>query len=63
MKDNSRFYDMIEAAELLETSSSTVCMLVNKGELNMLRLDARSNPVFTEKNLLDYMIRKEYKNK
>lgn len=60
MKD-SRFYSLIEAAELLETSSSTVCMLVNKGELNMLRLDARSNPVFTEKNLLDYMIQKEYK--
>lgn len=61
MKDNSRFYSMIEAAELLETSSSTVCMLVNKGELNMLRLDARSNPVFTEKNLLDHVIQKEYK--
>lgn len=58
MKD-SRFYSLIEAAELLETSSSTVCMLVNKGELDMLRLDVKQSPVFTEKNLLDYMIRKE----
>lgn len=57
MKD--RYYDVIEAAELLETSGSTVCMLVNKGELDMLCLDVKQSPVFTEKNLLDYMIRKE----
>ncbi|MBP3826255.1 MAG: hypothetical protein ILA11_11060 [Butyrivibrio sp.] len=58
MKD-SRFYSLIEAAELLETSSSTVCMLVNKGELDMLHLDTRSNPVFAERHLLDYMIKNE----
>ena len=60
MKD-SRYYDVIEAAELLETSKDTVCMLVNKGELDMLMLDTKSNPVFAERHILDYMIKKETK--
>ena len=60
MKD-SRYYDVIEAAELIETSETTIDMLVNRGELDMLRLDVRNRPVFTEDNILDYLIRKEEK--
>lgn len=56
---SNRYYTVIEAAELIETSESTVNMLVNKGELDMLMLDVKQRPVFTEDNILDYLIRKE----
>lgn len=61
MKD--RYYSVVEAAELIETSESTVNMLVNRGELDMLMLDVKLRPVFTEENILDYLIRKENKSK
>ena len=56
---SNRYYTVIEASELIETSTSTVNMLVNRGELDMLMLDERNYPVFTEDNILDYLIRRE----
>ena len=60
---SNRYYTVIEASELIETSTSTVNMLVNSGKLDMLMLDEHNRPVFTEDNILDYLIRREIKTK
>lgn len=58
----SRLYDLREAAEALDTSEGTVCMLVNRDEIRYIPSGVNCNsPVFREEDLLNYMLSKENK--